>query len=377
MSPTALPDAPGAQAPADREQAAALLADCSAAGHAVRLRGGGSKLSWGRTGAVPALELATSGLDRVVEHNEGDFTAVLEAGVPVAAAQERFAAVGQMLALDPPDGGATMGGLFATADSGPLRHRYGGPRDLIVGATVALSDGTLARSGGKVIKNVAGYDLAKLFTGAFGTLGLIVEVAVRLHPRPRGTVTVVAEADDAVAVAAAAALLAHSPLEMESLDVAWSAAGAGRVLARFGGLVAGEKAESALAVLHPHPVQARVQEDDDELWAVQRAGQRRPEGCVVRVSALPAQLAELMGLAQSLGGELVGRAALGVSWIALPALEPEQLEALRGRFAACVLLDGPPELRAALDPWGHEPSVLAERVRARFDPTTTCNAGLL
>ena len=103
-----------------------------------------------------------------------------------AAAQERFAAAGQMLALDPPRRApsATIGGVVATGDSGPLRHRYGAARDLVVGITVALPDGTVAQAGGKVIKNVAGYDLAKLFTGSFGTLGLIAQVAVRLHPRP-------------------------------------------------------------------------------------------------------------------------------------------------------------------------------------------------
>ena len=99
-----------------------------------------------------------------------------------------------MLALDPPLGDerrATIGGVMATADSGPLRHRYGGIRDLVVGVTVALSDGTLAKSGGKVIKNVAGYDLAKLFAGSYGTLGLIVRVAVRLHPLPPRTATAI------------------------------------------------------------------------------------------------------------------------------------------------------------------------------------------
>src|SRR5213082_3750683 len=108
-----------------------------------------------------------------------------------------------MLALDPP-GEGTVGGLFATADSGPLRHRHGAPRDLVLGMTVALSDGTLARAGGKVIKNVAGYDLAKLYAGSFGTLGLIVEVVVRLHPRPTRTATVVGRTDDVSALSRAA-----------------------------------------------------------------------------------------------------------------------------------------------------------------------------
>src|ERR671936_797207 len=99
-----------------------------------------------------------------------------------------------MLALDPPDGGATIGGVVASADSGPLRARYGGVRDLVLGMRVALADGTLARSGGKVIKNVAGYDLAKLFGGSFGTLGAIVEISVRLHPVAPDTATALGRA---------------------------------------------------------------------------------------------------------------------------------------------------------------------------------------
>jgi len=162
-----------------------------ASGGSVRIVGGGSKLGWGPQ-VDAERELSTAGLDRIVEHNAGDLTAVLEAGVPLAAAQEAFASEGQMLALDPPDRGATIGGVVASADSGPLRSRFGGPRDLVLGVRVALPDGSVVKSGGKVIKNVAGYDLGKLMAGAFGTLGVIVEVAVRLHPRPEETATAAA-----------------------------------------------------------------------------------------------------------------------------------------------------------------------------------------
>ena len=138
-----------------------------------------------------------------------------------------------MLALDPPDDGATIGGIVARGDSGPLRGRYGGPRDLVVGMRVALSDGTLAKSGGKVIKNVAGYDLAKLFAGSFGTLGAIVEVSVRLHPLAPATATAWSAARDPASWRArrrAGARAARAP----RLDVRWSG-GRGAVLARFGG----------------------------------------------------------------------------------------------------------------------------------------------
>ncbi|HWT22763.1 MAG TPA: FAD-binding oxidoreductase, partial [Solirubrobacteraceae bacterium] len=196
--------------PSTPEEAAEVLRALAEVGRAVRPRGGGTK-PWGPGGDGAEVELETGGLNRILEHNVGDFTAVLEAGVPLAEAQAAFAAEGQMLALDPALGagaGATIGGVMAANDSGPLRHRYGGVRDLVVGTTVALSDGTLARSGGKVIKNVAGYDLAKLFTGSCGTLGLIVRVAVRLHPLPAATATAVGASDDPDRLGAAAVALA-------------------------------------------------------------------------------------------------------------------------------------------------------------------------
>ena len=196
-----------------------------AAGEAIRPVGGGTKLAWGGGGPQGAVDLETGSLDRIAEHNVGDFTAVLDAGVPLADAQAAFNAEGQMLALDPPLGasdGATVGGLVATGDSGPLRHRYGGVRDLIVGITVVLSDGTVAKAGGKVIKNVAGYDLSKLFTGSYGTLGLIASVSLRLHPLAGENATAVRlRAPTARASPTPSRELAAHPLEADCLDVAW------------------------------------------------------------------------------------------------------------------------------------------------------------
>ena len=162
--------------PATFEEAAAGLAAAAAEGQSVRIRGAGTKAGWGAPGAEPDVELHTTGLDEIVEHNVGDLTAVLQAACRWPRRRRTFAGAGQMLSLDPPLGRgdaatATIGGIVATADSGPLRHRYGAARDLVVGMTVALSDGTIARSGGKVIKNVAGYDIAKLFSGALRDTG--------------------------------------------------------------------------------------------------------------------------------------------------------------------------------------------------------------
>lgn len=156
------------------------------------LRGGGT-VSIERKGGETVL--STRRLNRVLEHEPGDLTAIVEAGIRLSELQERLAPHGQMLALDPP-GDPTVGACLAGELSGPRRHRYGAMRDLVIGITVVLADGTIASSGGKVVKNVAGYDLAKLFSGSRGRLGLIARVALRLHPRPGAEATVVVDADD-------------------------------------------------------------------------------------------------------------------------------------------------------------------------------------
>jgi glycolate oxidase FAD binding subunit len=408
--------------PESYEEAAELLKGAAADGRRVRFRGGGTKLGWGRPVPEPDLEVCTGALDKVLEHNAGDFTAVLQAGVPLATAQNTLAEAGQMLALDPPlspwgaagddaaieaaDAGATIGGIVATNDSGPLRHKYGGVRDLVVGVTVVLSDGTIARAGGKVIKNVAGYDIGKLFAGAFGTLGLLAEITVRLHPGPARTATVVARSSDPTELFAAGAALAHAPLEADCLDLWWDASSnAGAVLARFGSADPGPRVQEAAALLRKTGgLAVEIETDDDACWEAQRAAQRGD--VVVKVSTVPSGLPAAMAATQELGGTLVARAGLGLAWIQLdPTValnrayhgqarqsEPERptgvdgggvvaaIEELRRRVAPApsVVLDAPIEVRGALDPWGGEtgPVELMRKVKERFDPAGVCAPGL-
>jgi glycolate oxidase FAD binding subunit len=353
----------------------------------VRVRGGGTKLAWGAAVPEPAIELRTRRLDRIIEHNAGDLTAVLQAGVPVARAQEAFAGAGQMLALDPPlgrpgagdSGDATIGGLVATGDCGPLRHRYGAPRDLVLGITVALSDGTIARSGGKVIKNVAGYDVAKLFAGSFGTLGVILSVSVRLHPLPVGTATALGASADPRALAAAAVALSGAPLELEALDLAWRG-GRGGLLARSAGAEPARRARRVADLMRKVGLESvDVVTADEQLWARQRAGQRSEERALVRVAARPSQLASVLTAADSCSGTLVGRAALGSSYV---ELDPEAVESLRAGLpagAVAVVLDAPASSRATLDPWGSVTPTALElmrRIKQRFDPAGACNPGV-
>src|SRR5262247_272552 len=208
-----------AASPASVAEASAVMRAADERGLAVVARGSGSRLDWGTPPRRCELVIDTLLLDQVVEHAAGDLVARVQAGVGLRRLGEVLAAAGQQLALDVPPGRAapdgqeavdtaTVGGTLATGAAGPRRLRYGTPRDLIIGITVVRADGTVASSGGKVVKNVAGYDLGRLFTGSFGTLGLIVEAVFRLHPLPASAAYITVDCpgpDEAYRAVAAAA----------------------------------------------------------------------------------------------------------------------------------------------------------------------------
>ncbi|GAA4288393.1 FAD-binding oxidoreductase [Georgenia daeguensis] len=164
----------------------ALVREATGQGLVTVARGGGTALDWGTPPERVDVLLDLTGLDRLVEHEAGDLVVVAEAGLALHDLQERVGRAGQELVADVPreryEAGSTVGGALATAASGPRRLQRLALRDLVLGATVVLADGTVATSGGKVVKNVAGYDVAKLMTGSFGTLGVVVRAAFRLHP---------------------------------------------------------------------------------------------------------------------------------------------------------------------------------------------------
>jgi glycolate oxidase FAD binding subunit len=370
--------------PSTAAEAAEALRAAAVAGQRVRIVGNGTKLAWGNAIASPDVELRTTSMTDVVAHNAGDFTAIVQPGLPFATLQRELAGKGQMLAIDPPAQDATVGGVIATADSGPLRHRYHAPRDLVIGVQLALADGSVARAGGTVIKNVAGYDLSKLFTGSFGTLGLIAEVALRLHPLPQNTATAIGRSDDPARLAAAAAACAREPLEADACDVGWDAEG-GAILVRLSGDTATDRVARTLPLLADAGLLTSVEHDDEPIWARQREGQRSPEGVAVKVSATPAALRSVLEAARDLGATLVGRAALGLSWLRLDGLSDgdaaAKVAALRERLApaSVTLLDAPAAVRGAVDPWGPvDPGRLAlmRSVKARFDPTGALAPGL-
>src|ERR1700730_10103614 len=210
--------------PGVERELAEILRLSNEAGLTVIPRGGGTKLSWGNAPACVDLILSTARMTEIIEHAWADLTVTVEAGCTIQKLQETLAKHGQRLAVDPlwPEK-ATVGGVLSTNDSGALRLRLGALRDLIIGSTIALPDGTLASSGGKVVKNVAGYDVSKLATGALGTLGVITTAIFRLHPLPQQSRTLSVSAGDLGVMqqlvdAFQDSKLAHSSLQVRVSD---------------------------------------------------------------------------------------------------------------------------------------------------------------
>jgi glycolate oxidase FAD binding subunit len=283
-------------------------------------------VSIGRPGGD--VVLSTHRLDRVLEHEAGDLTVTVEAGVRLSALNARLAQEGQMLALDPP-GDPTVGACLAANLSGPRRHRYGAPRDLVLGATVVLADGTVASSGGKVVKNVAGYDIAKLFCGSEGRYGLLARLSLRLHPLPAASASLVAALDEPGEARARSQLIQSSQLVPSALDLLWQGPGS-RLQVLFEGSprsVAAQLAEARLLV--------GGDEAGGEAWDEARAWQSRARG---RISFPP------RGLAQTLGttGHALVRPGIGSAYPMEPLVD-------EGQASARLLAD---RVRAALDPQG-------------------------
>jgi glycolate oxidase FAD binding subunit len=205
-------------APGSTEEAAAVMRVAAEHELAVVVRGGGSRLSWGIPASRCDLVIDMSRMSGVVEHAAGDLVARVQAGARMADVAAMLAKAGQEIALDVP-GDATVGGIVASGLAGPRRLRYGTPRDLLIGIKMVRADGTVAKSGGKVVKNVAGYDLGKLFAGSAGTLGLITEVTFRLHPLPPARAYVTAEYVPASAACEAVAAAANSPLVSSAVEL--------------------------------------------------------------------------------------------------------------------------------------------------------------
>jgi glycolate oxidase FAD binding subunit len=412
-------------APASAAEVAAALRRASDARQSIVIRGADTKSGWGRPASQVAAILDMRRLNRILAHEHGDMTATVEAGASLREVNNALALHGQTLPLDPPFADrATIGGLLATNDSGPLRHRHGTPRDLVIGIQLATTDGVLSKAGGQVVKNVAGYDLSKLVTGSFGSLAAIVSATFKLAPLPAASKTLRIGARDLAAVAEIVRTVMASQLEPvafevvvghrslvvghRSLVVGHRSLVVGRssgvrdqgpttndqrpttILIRFASLTAVVDAQIAQATetLRRHATEIEVVGGDAErtLWQGLATEIWDQPGAIVRASWLPANivdgLRELDRIKGACTTSLQGRAALGAGLIRIDGGAPAQaavIEQLRASslFGNVVIVRGSDPLKSLADVWGTHATrqPLFDSLKRAFDPHGVLNAG--
>jgi glycolate oxidase FAD binding subunit len=378
--------------PHDAAGVAAALAWASERRLAVLIRGGGTKLGWGRPPSRIDLILDTSRLNRIVAHQHGDLTVTVEAGMRLAELNRALATHGQWLPLDPPFGeGATVGGLLATNDSGPLRQRYGTPRDLVIGIQVATADGQLARAGGQVVKNVAGYDLSKIVSGSFGSLAAVTSATFKLLPVPPASATLVVRQLETGSLSGVVTRLADSnlePIAFELHAVRGPSARSAECRLRFASVAAAVDAQvgEARAIIGSSAdVDVLSGARERALWDDHAAAAWNGPGAVVRASWLPADLPDVLRLVEDLASdgeiELVGRVAVGAGLMRIEGSLDRQVRAIERLRASqtvgnVAIVRGAVGLKARVDVWPPLPNAaLLASVKREMDPHGTLGAG--
>ncbi len=370
--------------PASEAELSRVLCVANAAKLRVVARGSGTKLNWGNPPRSADIVVSTRRLDRVIDHAAGDMTATVQAGCTVGALNLALAQQGQRLALDPlwPDR-ATVGGILATNDSGALRAAFGTLRDHLIGITAVLADGTIAKSGGKVVKNVAGYDLPKLFTGSFGTLGVMTEATFRLYPSAHCTrgLRFSVPAHEALGNVISAMDRCSPVVKAVQIDASDDAPPGIAVLIEGLADAIEPKARRVIGALAECGCQHIVWSDD--AWTARERLFSDPESAVAKVSFLPTQWPDFVeqlrqaatahGIRWSIVGQAVGVAMvsfsgapldqIGAAFIALR----RHLEKLDGSL---VLLRCPRALKSIVDVWPQAGSALPlmRRIKDQFDP---------
>lgn len=393
--------------PETEEQAAAILRYASTEGLAVLPRGGGTQPDYGAPPRRADIILGLAHISGVIEHAPHDLTVTVRAGTPLADLQQTLGEARQWLALDPPlDPGATIGGIIATNATGPRRLRYGGVRDQIIGVRVALADGTIARGGGKVVKNVAGYDLPKLYTGALGTLGVVLSASFRLYPIPPFTGSALVEASALEPLCALALSALAQPITPTTLDLfpATETDTTPTLAIRFESAVEEAIADQLATIQRlasAAGLSARLAHGEDGAvwWRAHDAWMAEPipngsESVSLKASLLPSDAGAWLAAMEAARAEFAGlsdlrwRAHAGLGLIIARLAGPpdavadwgDAIERLRAaaveRRGSLVMTHTPPSLRGRVDPWGPANGLAIMRsLKARFDPTDTLNPG--
>lgn len=364
--------------PGTTAQTSAVMRAAAAHGLTVVPRGAGTKLAWGAAPEKVDVLLDTTRMDALVEHAAGDLICVVGAGRPLQTLASDLAGAGQRLGVDPARRG-TVGGAVATAATGPNRLHHGSVRDLVIGMTLVRADGVVAHAGGKVVKNVAGYDLGKLLTGSFGTLAVITEVAFRLHPVPEAQRWVSAPVDSADGIQQRVQAIAHSQVVPSAVELDRSDGGATLSLLLEGTVpgVEGRTAQ-ALALLGDS---AGSSDEAPAWWGTEPSSEH---GVLVKLTHEISGLSRLLdavdgacaatGLnARLRGSALVGTALLGLDGEATGERVGRFVDHLRQRAStfggSVVLLEAPEHLKDGVDVWGPVSALgLMRSVKHQFDP---------
>jgi glycolate oxidase FAD binding subunit len=386
--------------PRSVEHAARVLALAHDEGLVVLPRGSGSALALGAPPQRADIVLDLARLDAVLEHSPDDLTVTVQAGVTGGALARALAARRQTLPLDPPGWARrTLGGIAATAASGPLRLRYGTMRDLLLGVRFIQTDGVSTWGGAKVVKSVTGYDVPKLLVGSLGTLGVIVELTLRLHPLPEAEATMLLLMPSAQAAQETVGRIVDSTLQPNRLE--WLDAGAlaacglpsspAALAISVGSVEAAARAQQAAIVATGTAAGARIETVGPAFWRTYDRALAETGGTVLRVGTLTSRLsATLEAIRSALGANasfaVTACAPLGVLRVAVDGGEPARLRQAIAELRAFVAGDegsvvierAPLALRASIDPWGVVPTGALELMRTlkrEFDPGRTLNPG--
>jgi glycolate oxidase FAD binding subunit len=370
--------------PSSAQEIADALRDADRAAKAVAPVGGGTQLDLGMPPSRLDVVIETTGLNRIVEYEPADLTVTVEAGMRLTELQRILGEQGQFLALDPPlEDAATIGGAIATNASGALRFAYGTARDLVIGTRVANPDGTITHAGGRVVKNVAGYDLNKLYIGSLGTLAIIVELSFKLAPIPPSLATVAGELTDAASVRSLVGTVLRSPLSPLAIELI----GSRQVAFRVGGYPqAVERQVRDLSALITNHSGQLLEVDWSQLMADRLSAHRRD--IVLKasapISASPTLVEILERNLRELAPMVWAHAGNGVAYAACDA--PTDIGVLTnarsevaalGDNAALMIERCPTVFKRSIDVWGDPgPSLaLMRAIKSKLDPNNTLNPG--
>ena len=380
--------------PSTADQIAEILGWASSEGLTVSVVGGGTKLTWGAPSGPVDLLLSTTRLRAVIDHRHGDLTTTVESGAPLSAVNKTLTGQRQWLPWDPPWADrATIGGIVATNDSGPRRHGYGSVRDSIIGLTIARIDGAVAKAGGIVVKNVAGYDLSRLLTGSFGCLGVIITATFKLAPLAPASRTVEFALDSLDLSGEVVSDLSTSSLTPTALELA-STATSTQLLVRFESVeeAAAQQATEACALLGSRGESRTLSaEEETTRWEQHSTHWSSSiDGTLLKLVCVPAELVSTLvwlrreATSQGVSMSVSGRAGLGIVDVRLDgsfSLQARLIAQLRERLpvgrGSAVIRQGDAKLRQEVGVWGKigDGMRVMQAVKQRFDPGNLLNVG--